>query len=72
MKKLKSNVIGYFSIALLFFSAISYAQPGFDDDVDDEPLASINTHLVLLITVAAGLGFYFLQTKKLERTSACK
>lgn len=55
-------------IMFLSFSSLTFAQPGFDDDVDDEaPAAAIDTNILLLCGVGAALGIYFLTKKeKLE------
>lgn len=59
-------------IIFLSFSSLMFAQPGFDDDVDDEvPAAAIDTNILLLCVAGAALGIYFL-TKKEKLVSSQK
>lgn len=55
-----------FSKVILFlflsFSTLTFAQPGFDDDVDDEtPVTPIDSGIVLLFSAGIILGFYLLK-----------
>ena len=54
-----------FSKIILFlflsFSTLTFAQPGFDDDVDDEPTAAIDSGIVVLFFTGIALGFYLLK-----------
>lgn len=55
-----------FSKLILFlflsFSTLTFAQPGFDDDVDDEaPVAAIDSGVVLLFVTGIALGYYLLK-----------
>lgn len=51
-------------LVFLFASQFLAAQPGFDDDVVDEPAAPINTYLIYLGIIALGIAFYVINKKK--------
>lgn len=56
----------------IFCSAANLlAQPGFDDNVNDEPTAPIDQHLVWLALVGLGiLSYYFIKSKTASKKSA--
>lgn len=53
-------------ITLLFavfnFSML-FAQPGFEDDVDDEPQVSISNYTGITLILAGAAGYYLLSKK---------
>ncbi len=65
---MKSNFMkqihNYLLINLLLLSQLSQAQPGFNDNVDDVPVASIDKHIILLLFVGVIVIFYFLRKKE--------
>ena len=56
-----STVVFFVLLALVLFPAITNAQPGFGDDVDDVP---IDGGLSLLLTAGAGYGIKKLKHPK--------
>ena len=59
-KKIKSLML----VAILAMSPLTFAQPGFDDDVDDEteaPAASIDANILILLAAGMALGVTFIK-----------
>lgn len=51
-----------FLFLFLSFSSLTFAQPEFDDDTDDETVpASIDSGIVVLLFTGIALGFYLLK-----------
>lgn len=53
-------------IALLFIVfnfSILFAQPGFEDDVNDEPEASLSNYTCITLILGAAAGYYLLSQK---------
>ena len=59
-KKIKSLML----IAVLAFSPLTFAQVGFDDDVDDEteaPATPIDTNILILLAAGIVLGVTYIK-----------
>lgn len=60
-------------LTIIGFGNLTFAQPGFDDDVDDEtspPAASIDANILLLLGAGIVLGVTFIN--KDESLTTCK
>lgn len=61
----RSSLITKFAFLMIFgFGNVTFAQTGFDDDVDDEteaPAASIDTNILILLAAGIVLGVTFIK-----------
>lgn len=64
-------VLKFLLFFLLTFSNYSSAQPGFDDDVNDEaPAAPIDLSPFLLFVSGLSVGFYFIRKTNILKSNA--
>lgn len=65
------SVLKFLLFFLLTFSNYSSAQPGFDDDVNDEaPAAPIDLSPLLLCVSGLAVGFYFIRKTNILKLNA--